>query len=256
VVVVAAVAGVLAACGVPNDSEPRGIASREVPGGLLAPSSTQPFVPEETAPDLFPTTVVAAPPIQVFLVIAGQNLVYPVERRGDPRAPTVVEAAQDAADVLLQSPLALERQAGYTTTLTTTTIKCLRVSDDGVLDIEVSQLPRVIADQPLAMAQIVLTLVRVEGVTKLRVFRDGGFVNVPLWVGGETQPGETVDATDYYGAIGTPPSPDATSTTVAATTTSTAPAPAETTVPAETTAPPPAEQTPASEPAPPAQEGS
>ena len=249
--VLALLAGGLAACGVPNDSEPRGIASKDVPGGLLAPSSTQPTVPE-TVPDLFPTTAVpVAPPIQVFLVIAGQHRVYPVERRGAPPTNDVLQAAQGAADVLLQSPLSLERQAGYTTVLTTTTIKCLRVGDDGELDIEVANLPRVLADQPLSMAQIVLTLVRVvPGVTKLRVYRDGDLFNVPLWVGGETQPGELVDASDYVGAIGSPPSPAATTTTVAATTTTTTTAPV-----AETTVPVPPEQTPSTEPAPPAEGG-
>ncbi len=101
------------------------------------------------------------------------------------------------------------------------------------------------------MAQIVLTLVRVPGVTKLRVYRDGDLFNVPLWVGGETQPGETVDFSDYFGAIGSPPTPDAPSTT----TTTTAPAATTTTAVAETTVAAPAEQTPSSEPAPPAEGG-
>jgi hypothetical protein len=250
VVVLAALAGLLAACGVPNDGEPRGIASNDVPAGLLATSSTQPPVAEETGPEV--TAVIPnAPPIQVFLVIAGQDRVYPVERRADPPAPDVLDRAQAAADTLLQTLLGPELQAGYTTTLTTTTIRCLRVSDNGTLDIEVAQLPRVLADQPLAMAQIVLTLVRVEGVRRVRVYRQGGdLFNVPLWVGGETQPGVPVDASDYFGAIGSRPSPDATSTTTATT------APATTTaVAVETTAPPATEQTPPSEPAPPAEEG-
>jgi hypothetical protein len=254
VVALSALAGMAAACGVPNDGEPRGIASRDVPAGLLAPSTTQSFVPDVTGPVTTPTTEVPdAPPIKVFLAITGQNRVYLVERRGDPPTDDVLQSAQDAADVLLQSPLALERQAGYTTALTTTTIKCLRVSADGVLDVEVAQLPRAIADQPLAMAQIVLTLVRVNGVTKLRFFRDGDLVSVPLWVGGETQPDETVDASDYFGAIGSAPTPQVPSTTT--TTTTTAPVATTTTAVVETTAPAPAEQTPSSEPAPPAEGG-
>jgi len=249
VVVLAVLAALLAACGVPNDGEPRGVASGDAPAALLATSTTQPPVVEETGPEVTAVTP-NAPPITVFLVIAGQDRVYPVERRADPPAADVLDRAQAAADTLLQTLLGPELQAGYTTTLTTTTIRCLRVSDDGTLDIEVTQLPRVLADQPLAMAQIVLTLVRVEGVRRVRVYRQGGdLFNVPLWVGGETQPGATVDASDYYGAIGSRPAPDATSTTTttaAATTTA---------VPAETTAPPPTEQTPESGPAPPAEEG-
>jgi hypothetical protein len=247
------IAGALGACGVPNDGEPRGIASDDVPDGLLASPTTVTVVPDATAPTLIPTTLpVSTEPVTVYLVIAAQDRVLPVERNGPPPATSVVGAAQAAADVLVQSPLSLERLTGLTTTLTSTTIRCLRV-EDGTLDIEVSELPRVIADQPLAMAQIVLTLTLVDGVRRIRVFRESGeFSRVPLWVGGETEPGVPVDRSDYFTAIGSIAPTEATTTTAP----TTAPAPVTTAaVPVETTAPPTSEQTPPTEPAPPAEGG-
>jgi hypothetical protein len=259
--VLGVIAATLGACGVPNDGEPRGIASDDVPAGLLAPPTTRPVAPEETGPPLFPTTQpVSTATIRVFLVIADRDRVYPVERRAPPppETPSVLSSAQAAADLLLQSPLPVEEEAGYTTTLLTTTIRCLRVDEVGTLDIEVAQLPSIIADQPLAMAQIILTLTRVGGVNRVRVFRDNEFFRVPLWAGGESEPGVPVDFSDYFSAVGSP-GPPATTTTVVPTTvaatTAVVPVDSTTAVPVDTTGPPAPEQTPATEPAPPAEEG-
>jgi hypothetical protein len=201
--------------------------------------------PAVTQPPLFPTTTaISTAPIEVYLVKADEHRVVRVERNGPMVGSPVVDAAQAAADVLLQSPLSLEQQIGLSTTLTSTTIKCLRVDETGTLDIEVAQFPRQLADQPLAMAQIVLTLAEVDGVRRVRLFRDGQPAPVPLWVGGEAPPGKPVDRSDYVSAITTITLPEPTTTTTTPTTVATTAAPVDTT----TTAP--AEQTPPPEPAP------
>ena len=248
VAVAAALAVVLAACGVPNDGEPRGVRSADVPDELLAPSTTLSPETVATQPELFPTTLpISTEPIEVYLVKADVHRVVRVERTGPPPSTNVLATAQAAADVLLQSPLSLERQNGLTTTLTTTTIRCLRVDDDGTLDIEVAQFPRDLGDQPLAMAQIVWTLTGLSGVGRIRVFRDGQPSPVPLWVGGEAAPGKPVDRSDYIGATTSLGSPEPTSTTTTATT---VPA-TTTTVVVDPTSTAPAEQTPPPETAPP-----
>jgi hypothetical protein len=246
VAAVLALALALGACGVPNDGEPRGVASGDVPGGLLVPSTTQALVPDDTGPALFPTTVINAPPIDVFLVDSAQDRVVRVDRNNPaPKAgASLLESAQAAADVLLQPPLSLERQVGYTTTLTSTAIRAVRIDDEGTLEIEVDEFPRDPAEQPLAMAQIIWTLTSVDGVRRVRVFRDGQPQRVPLWAGGEAEPGRALDRSDYIGAVGTPASPETTSTA----------APSTAPVPTTTIAPPPPEPPPEGE-APP-EEGS
>ncbi len=246
------VSGALVACGVPNDGDPRGVASEDVPVGLLAPPTTQPLDPPDTGPALFPTTQPAVEQrIGVFLVL-GERVV-PVDRSAVVAVPDdapVLDRCQAAADVLLQSPFVAETALGVTTTLTSTSIRCLRVAEDGTADVDVSELPRNPADQPLGMAQIVLTLTNVDGINRLRVLREGDeFIRVPLWVGGETEPGARVDRSDYVQAIGSFAPTDTTTTTLAPTTTVPPTAPV-----AETTVAPPPEQTPPSDqPAPPAE---
>jgi hypothetical protein len=255
----AVLAGALVACGVPNDGDPRGVASDDIPVGLLAPATTLPIHPPETGPPLFPTTVPSADQrIRVFLVLAAQDRVIEVDRAATVPVPAdapVLERCQAAADVLLQSPFVAERAGGLTTTLTSTTIRCLRVDEQGTLDVEVSELPRVVADQPLGMAQIVLTLTLVDDISGVRVRRDDGeFIRVPLWVGGEAEPGERVDRSDYVQAVGSFAPTDTTTTTAPTTTTLPATtAPTDVTAVDPTATAPPEQTPPTDQPAPPAE---
>jgi hypothetical protein len=252
----AVLAGALVACGVPNDGDPRGVASDDIPVGLLSPPTTQPAAPADTGPPLFPTTVPAVDErIGVFLVLGDR--VVSIDRSAlvaVPDGASMLDRCQVAADVLLQNPFVAERALGLSTTLTSTTIRCLRVAEDGTADVDVSELPRDLADQPLGMAQIVWTLTNVNGIRRLRVLRDGEFIRVPLWVGGETEPGAKVDRSDYLGAITSFAPTDTTTTTAPTTTTVPATtAPTDVTAVDPTATAPPEQTPPTDQPAPPAE---
>jgi hypothetical protein len=256
VAVTAALSVAALGCGVPTDSGARGIDADDVPDGLLAvPTST-------TSPrtDVVATSTsmpLPAGSVKVFLVDPLIGRVVPVDRSTTAVADgTVLGAAQLAIDVLLQEPLLpLEQAVGLSTTLSATSLRAVRV-EDGVLDIDVSQLPRRLPDQPLAAAQIVLTVTSVVGVTHVRMLRDGEPFPVPVWIGDFAAPDDPVERLDYLGAIGSVSPPPTTTTTVPTTTTQPtttmpADAPESTAVPGETTVPPPEP----ADPAPDGQEG-
>ena len=175
------------ACGVPEDGSTRSVADDDVPYRLLQNSSAV------AAPTHAPQgRDVTAP--QVFLVDREGNLV--------PRALQVpVGGPEQVADAALRAlaagPTDLQRGSGLSTALGPDgRVRLLDLAEGTArvsLDVPESG---VSADRlPLAVGQVVLTAVSVQGVDRVQLVRDGQLVGAPL-PGGE-QTTEPLVAADY-----------------------------------------------------------
>lgn len=180
----------IAACGVPADGSTRAVANDGVPYGLLESSSSAVAAPTPApAPD---GQEVTAP--QVFLADSEGRLV--------PRALQVPvgspERVVDAALVALAAgPTDTHRASGLSTALgPDVRVRLLDLADGTAqvsLDVPGSG---VSADRlPLAVGQVVLTAVSVQGIDRVLLVREGQLIGAPL-PGGE-QTTEPLVAADY-----------------------------------------------------------
>jgi spore germination protein GerM len=177
--VVAAVAAVLttAACGVPNDSNPRALPKNDVPFGLLTPTTTPPTLPGATQP---------TEGVTVFLV--SSNRLIAVGREVAPPA-TLFKSLT----ALLGGPSGQESAAGFRSAINDgTRLLSLRVQQ-GVATIDVSGTFVGVSgqEQILALAQIVFTATADPSVTSVLFALDDKPVEVPRGDGTLTAAGLT-----------------------------------------------------------------
>lgn len=156
--VLLAVALAVAACGIPRDANPQGLAEGDVPFGLLDPSTTA----AETAPsvDLEDPGTVA-----VYLVDSRDELLVQVARTVSPPA-----NVRDAIEALLADPSEAELASGYGTRIPPET-QLLGIELVATLDLVTIDLSdnfiALGASELLAFAQVVFTASQVAGVEEV-----------------------------------------------------------------------------------------
>lgn len=154
----------VAACGVPEDDEPRALSERGVPFGLLSPATTQ------------TTSPIAQPAASAVVYLVRENRLLPVQRQV--RVPV---SAGRLLDALLEGPTQDEAAAGFRTAISSEA----RVRDvtaaAGVVTIELSREFVEVSgqDQILALAQIVFTATETDAAGAVRFRLDGEPVEVP-----------------------------------------------------------------------------
>jgi len=178
-----------AACGVPNDSQPREINAQNVPFGLLAPTGG---ATSTTAPAVF------APMSQVTIYLADvEGNLVPVQR--EVQAPGTV---RKSLEVLLRGPTTEE--ADTLRTAITSTTKLLHISgpEDGLITVDLShQLLDVTGRQQiLALAQVVYTATSRRNVERVLFRVDGEPKEVPT--GNGTLTASPLDRLSYSELIG------------------------------------------------------
>jgi spore germination protein GerM len=163
-----ALAVVTAACGVPNDSDPREINAQNVPFSLLAPTAgaTSTTAPSALAP---------MSRVTIYLADAEGDLV-PVQR--EVRAPGTLRKALVA---LLGGPTPEETDTLRTAITSTTKLLHISGPDDGLVTIDLShQLLDVTGRQQiLALAQVVYTATSRRNVERVLFRVDGEPKEVP-----------------------------------------------------------------------------
>jgi hypothetical protein len=171
------VAVVLAACGVPDEEEPRELAAEDLPADLLEP---QPTTPGSTTPG----GVTAAANIYFM----GTERLVAVERRVDP--------PPDPAEViilLLEGPTSEEQDLSVSTEIPPETeLLDATLSRTGVLTIDLSEeINDIRAEaQQRAIAQLVFTATDLEEVAEVRFEVEGEAKPVPVGDGRqESSPG-------------------------------------------------------------------
>jgi spore germination protein GerM len=160
---IAAIATAVAACGVPNDSDPRRLDAQNVPFELLGPTTT--------------TTVPAAGPTREVTIFLAQEEGLLAEVTREVEAPASLRKALHA---LLAGPLAEE--SSLSTAITTeTTLLHLRGPVDGLVTIDLSRemLDVTGRQQILALAQVVYTATAYPGVERVLFQFDGEPREVP-----------------------------------------------------------------------------
>lgn len=208
-VILLACGGLLAACGVPDDSGFEQIDPADVPFGLnetttttttLAPTTSS--APPTTVVDATTTTVetstTVAPvePVTLFF-LTGREVVPTQRGLLSPASPPQVLAA------LVEGPPTGEEAAGLRTALPAEMEMLVQVAE-GVATVDLP--PTFLDDVPgseqrLAIAQIVLTLTRRGGVGQVRFTLGGEPQQVPRGQGDITSPGGTVSCDDYQNLL-------------------------------------------------------
>jgi hypothetical protein len=162
----ALLAAVLLACGVPADSEPRRLAAKDVPFGLLeaAPSTPPPTAPpaaESVAVDVF---FLAGDRLRA----ANRNVIAP---------PTVGKVV----NVLLEGVREEEAAAGLRSAINPQTKLLLARLAEGVARVDLSRAfaQATIQDQIVSLAQVVFTATAVPGVAGVLFTLEGEPVEVP-----------------------------------------------------------------------------
>lgn len=177
----------LAGCGLPADGTTRPVPSSDIPYRLLDPR------PPAALPLPTPTGPVVTVP-QVYFV-SGEQLLVPRPFNVDAAGPGPVEDAVLAA--LSVGPTETERSQGLASALGPDVSVRLLGIDQGTARIGIetpSGAPS--ADRlPLAVGQVVLSAVSVEGIDRVLLFRDGQPLQAPL-PGGE-QTADPLTAADY-----------------------------------------------------------
>lgn len=167
-VVVAVAILVAAACGVPSDSEPRAIETKNVPFGLLSPTA-------EATTTTQPSASTATARVTVYLADADGKL-RPVRRQVT--APATVGRAITA---LLGGPT--EEEADQLSTAITSDTELLDIQgpEDGlvVLDLSRDVLSITGRQQILALAQVVWTATALPSVDRVLFEFDGEPAEVP-----------------------------------------------------------------------------
>lgn len=160
------VAAVLVACGVPADSEPRRLAAKDVPFGLL-----------EAAPS---TTATTAPPtaqsVSVEVFFLATDRLRPVAR--NVIAPPTVGKVVNA---LLEGVREEEVAAGLRSAINPQTKLLLARLAEGVARVDLSRAfaQATIQDQIVSLAQVVFTATAVPGVAGVLFTLEGEPVEVP-----------------------------------------------------------------------------
>lgn len=191
-----AVAALMGACGVPSHGPP--VTITRVPYNLTAP---------EPKPTATPSPSGTARPY-VYLV-RDQVLVSVQASVAQPSDPAA--AVTDVLAQLTVGPSDQDRSAGLSTALGPDTVVHLAGLEDGVARIDIvagDQVPSP-SRVPLAVAQVVLSVTSVPGVSSVLVTRDGSPVELPLPGGALTA--APVTARDYASLVGSP-TPATTST--------------------------------------------
>jgi hypothetical protein len=165
-------AGSLAACGIPADSQPQALARKDVPFDLLAPSTTL----------AAPGTPGARVPINVYLV--GITGLVPVSR--GIKAPATLSEALSA---LLAGPTDVEVTNGLRTAVSGQTTLSAGPVGFGVGTIDLGAAFGQVGgqEQILAVAQLVFTATTVPGIVKVQFTLGGRPVEVPAGDGTLTQ---------------------------------------------------------------------
>ena len=187
--VILALAIGLAGCGVPRQGHATVIG--DVPYALLEPEPAGPSAPAGPV----------SPRPNVYFV--HDQDVVPVN--GPDTEPTNTEAAVRAVlDRLSSGPTDRERDSGLTTALGPDTSVKLDALDGRLARIDLAAGDQVPAPArvPLAVAQIVLTVTSVPGVTSVLLTRDGTPVELPLPGGALTD--QPVSAQDYLSLTSQP----------------------------------------------------
>ncbi len=191
-----AVASLTAACGVPSHGPP--VTITHVPYNLTAPE------PKPTA-----TPSPSGTARSYVYLVRDQVLVSVQASVAQPSDPAA--AVTDVLAQLTGGPSDQDRSTGLSTALGPDTVVRLAGLLDGVARIDIVAGDQVPAPSrvPLAVAQVVLSVTSVPGVTSVLVTRDGSPVELPLPGGALTA--APVTAHDYASLVGSP-TPATTST--------------------------------------------
>jgi hypothetical protein len=216
-----------ASCGAGGDDRLRRIDDADLFG--LDETTTSTSTTTTTPPSVQPTiaatstTVIATESVQLYFL--GGNQLQPVTI--DLAAPAT---ASQVVAALLSGPPAGDLGIGLRSLLPTPDgtspplVTSVIPSNAGWATVDLSARTFGLidpADQRLAIAQLVLTLVRRPGIGQVRFTLDGRPVGVPRKDGLISEPGDVVSAQDYESLL-----IDATPTTTTTSTTTTLPAPA------------------------------
>lgn len=161
----AAVAVLAGGCGVPEDSEARGLPRHDVPFDLLAakPASTT-------------TTTAPSAPVQVTVYFVQGGRLAPVTRQVQSPA-----TADKALRALIAGPTAAEVKKGLQTAIgRSTTVLSADVGEGGIATIDVTNSFHVgsQAETILAAAQMVFTATSLEGVRGVKFTLEGARANI------------------------------------------------------------------------------
>ena len=173
VLVVAAMALGLAACGIPTAASPTPIAKSDVPYHLLNPPTTT-----TTLPGSPPAVGV---PEQIYLVAPNGHLVAATREVAVPASLTQVVGA------LLAGPTATESASGIQSFLSRTGVQVALAGATGVATVSFTTNPIQVVgpDQTLAIAQVVYTLTQQPGVTGVTFEIAGKSIEVPTAAGAQ-----------------------------------------------------------------------
>lgn len=154
----------LAACGVPQDDQPRALSRDGVPFGLLSTSTTQ------------TTTVVEDATVSAVVYFVRDDRLVPVQRQV--RAPV---SSGRLLTALLEGPTESEAQAGFRTAISSEARVRDVTASAGVVTLELSDEFLEVAgqDQILALAQIVFTATEMDAAAAVRFRLAGDPVEVP-----------------------------------------------------------------------------
>jgi hypothetical protein len=232
---VAAVAAVglitaAASCSVGGDSELQEIPSADLFGLDATTTSTTAPPPTAPPPPSAPTTVgatsttVATESVELYFIDGGQlqNVFIDLAR---PASPSRVIAA------LMSGPPAGGVGIGLRSLLPPDLVNGVLPTSAGYATVDLANEPYQLidpADQRLAIAQIVLTLVRRPGIGQVKFTLDGEPMRVQRADGLQTEPGEVVSLQDYESLL---------TGTQVSTTTSTTEAPVTAAPPVESSPP-------------------
>lgn len=161
---IVAVAGLVAACGVPSDEAPRAISATDVPFGLLDAVGTT-TTTASLVPELQPGVAVT-----VYL-LDRDGLLLPVSRRSSVGGPV------DVLRALLEGPRPDESAAGLRSALPVATeLLAFRTGPEtgaAIVDLSDDFLTVQGEQQIKAVAQVVLTLTELPGITGVRFAFEG-----------------------------------------------------------------------------------
>jgi spore germination protein GerM len=226
VIIVATLAGLLVACGIPDTGNVSRIQDKDLrqlgdtipttAASTIPPSTIEPTT---TTPPIDPSTTIAQEDVTLYF-ISGAQL------KGYPRSLAKPATTNQVLTALQEGRPAGDAGVGIRSALPTRTAAPINVSPDdgsGIATIELpagffEQIPQ--EDQLLAIGQIVLTITEVGGVGQVLFTQDGRPVGVPRKGGGFSDGNEPLARRDYEELL---------TTTVTTTTTTTTLAPVDTT---------------------------
>jgi spore germination protein GerM len=149
----------LAACGVPTDSAPREIPSKEIPFGLLTTTTA---------------TRASIAGINKTVFFVKDDRLAPVERNVSPPA-----ALPQVLAVIAAGPSAREAQRGLRTALTTRVTSAQSSAGTATVTLAGSFVDAPIREQILALSQIVYTATALHGIGGVEISVDGAPAEVP-----------------------------------------------------------------------------